>query len=60
MMVITCGAYFTVILNFEMPVISDTHQTFCVHSFIIMTAYTPNFIKARGCKVEDGVCVGLT
>jgi len=38
-----------------MPVISDTHQTFCIHSFIIVTAYTPNFIKVRGHKVEDGV-----
>lgn len=59
-MVITCEAYFTVILNYEMPVISDTHQTFCIHSFIIVTAYIPNFIKARVLKVEDGVCVGLT
>jgi len=54
-MVITCEAYFTVILNFEMPVISDTHQTFCIHSFVIVTAHTSNFIKARGRKVEDGV-----
>ena len=54
-MVIMCEEYFTVILDFEMPVISDTDQTFCIYSFIIVTAYTPNFIKARGCKVEDGV-----
>lgn len=54
-MVITCEAYFNIILNFEMPVISDTYQTFCIHLFIIVTACTPNFIKAEGCKVEDGV-----
>lgn len=54
-MVITCEAYFTVILNSEMPVISDTHQTFCILSFIIVTVYTPNSIKARRRKVEDGV-----
>jgi hypothetical protein len=46
-MVITCAAYFTVILNFEMPVISDTHQTFCVHSFVVVTLYTPKLLNTK-------------
>lgn len=35
---------------------SDILRTFIYNC----AAYTPNFIKARGHKVEDGVCVGLT
>jgi len=56
MMLITCEAYFTVILNFEMPVISDTHQTFCVHSFIIVRHIHQISLKPEDIRLKM-VCV---